>query len=74
MHSCDSFGKHGTDLGMVKIGFTAVRVPAQTFLPRGMAGAGNFIAAGETQSLDMLDEAFEQYFVLKKKDSSRREQ
>ena len=56
---------------MVKIGFTVVRVAAQTFhhaawLVQATVHDDDFIAAGETQSLDVLDEALEQFFVLKK--------
>ena len=55
----------------VKIGFTVVRVAAQTFyhgtwLALATVHSDDFIAAGETQSLDMLDEALEQFVVLKK--------
>ena len=77
---------------MVKIGFTAVRVAAQTcyYAPRQVLATvhgDDFIAAGETHPLDMLDEVSEQFFLLKKmprigppsleepaKDRSRREQ
>ena len=56
---------------MVKIGFTLVFVAAQTFylaawLMLATVHGDDFIASGETQSLDMLDGAFEQFFVLKK--------
>ena len=49
---------------MVRVGSTDVQ-------PRGTAGAvtvhgDDFAAAGETQSLDMLNEALEHFFVLKK--------
>ena len=57
--------------GMVKIGFTVVRVAAQTFyhaawLVLATVHGNDFMGSGETQSLDMLDEALEQFFVLKK--------
>ena len=47
---------------MVKIGFTVVRVAAQTFyhaawLVLATVHDDDFIAASETQSLDVLDEA-----------------
>ena len=55
----------------VKIGFTVVRVAAQTFhhaasLVLAIVHGDDFIASGETQSWDMLDQALEQFFVLKK--------
>ena len=55
---------------MVKIGCTVLRVAAQTFyhaawLVLATVHGDDFIAAGETQSLDMLDEALEHFFVLK---------
>ena len=54
---------------MVKIGFAAVRVAAQTFhnaawlVPATVHG-DDFIASGDTQSFDMLNE--EQFRVVKK--------
>ena len=59
---------------MVKIGFTVVSVAAQTFYHAGWlllatVHDDHFIAASETQSLDVLDEALEKFFVLKKMSS-----
>ena len=55
---------------MVKIGLTEVRVVAQTFNHSrwllATVHGDDFIAAGETRSLDMLDEALEQFFALEK--------
>ena len=45
---------------MVKIGFTVVRVAAQT------VHGDDFIASRDTQSLDMFDEELELFFALKK--------
>ena len=55
----------------VKVGFTVVRVAAQTFyhatwLVQATVHGDDFTAARETQSLDVLDGALEQFFVLKK--------
>ena len=46
-------------------------MPTQTFyhetwLVLANAHGDDFLAAGETQSLNMIDEALEQFFVLKK--------
>ena len=56
---------------MVKIGFTVVRVAAPTFfhaarLALATVHGDDLTAAGVAQSVDMLDEALEQFFVLKK--------
>ena len=56
---------------MVKIGFTVVRVAAQTiyhaaWLVLATVHGDDFVASGETQSLDMLDRAWERFFVLRK--------
>ena len=64
------FQEHVTQATM-KIGFTQVYAAAQTFyhatwLVLATEHGDDFKAAGETQSLDMLDEALEQFFVLKK--------
>ena len=64
------FQKYMTQ-AMVKIGFTVVRVAAQTFyhaarLVLATVHGDDLIASGETQWLDMLDEALEQCSVLKK--------
>ena len=55
----------------VKVGFTVVRVAAQmfyhaTWLVQATVHGDDFTAARETQSLDVLDGALEQFFVLKK--------
>ena len=56
---------------MVKFGFTVVRVAAKTsysatWLVLATVHGDDLMAAGETQSLDMLDEALEHFFVLEK--------
>ena len=56
---------------MVKIGLTVERVAAQTFyhatwLVLATVHGDDVMAAGETQSLDMLVEALEQFFALMK--------
>ena len=56
---------------MVKIGFTVVRVAAQTFyhatwLVLATVHGDDFMAAGETQSLDIFHEELEHMFVTKK--------
>ena len=54
---------------MVKIGFTVPSIQAfdhATWLVLANSHGGDFLAAGETQSLNMLGEALEQFFVLEK--------
>ena len=56
---------------MVKMGFTQVREAAQTFyhavwLVLATVHGDDSIASGQTQSLDKLDDALEQFFVLTK--------
>ena len=55
---------------MVKIGFTVVCVVAQTVYHAAWLVLttlhGDFTEASEAQSLDMLDEALEEFFVLEK--------
>ena len=63
---CDTHQNDSEDRG-----FTVVRVAVQTFyhatwLVLATVHGDDFVAARQTQSLDMLDEALEQLFVLKK--------